>query len=172
MISLLQAQESGILLAFYAQDVAEVVLCPTLQPEPNPDTIVEGYMKLEKNWVPVIPLARVLGLPDREIGMFDALIISKDSYTWALRVGEVQGVTQCHWDDLKPVSGASEGNPGLAAHLQSDKGLTSVLILPQLLLECERLQMEEQLRLLEARKERASRRLGDRHSEESSGSAL
>lgn len=158
MISLLQAQESGNLLAFYAQDVAEVVLCPTLQPEPNPDTIVEGYMKLGPNWVPVIPLTRILGLPDRTIDLYDALIISKDSYPWAIRVGEVNGVFQCHWEELKPVPIASEGNPGLAAHYQSEKGLTSVLVLPQILLECERLQMEEQLQHLAARKARAAQR--------------
>lgn len=152
MISLLQTTEQEVTLAFYAQDVSEVILCPTLRPEPNQKSIVEGYLKLEQRWIPVVPLSRVLGFPDREVDLYDTLIISKDQHPWALRVGRVLGVSHCTWEQLEPVTGSTDGNPGLAAHLQSEDGLISVMVLPQVLLECERLQMQEQLKLLEVRK--------------------
>ena len=160
MFSLLKVQEGDSSYAFYTHDVREVTLCPTLQATGQSEqAVVEGYFRLGKRWIPVIPLYRLLQSPPREVALYDALLIAQDQNPWALRVGKVLGFERCSWEALKPVPGSQNTHPGLAAHIHDEQGQTPVLVLPQLLLESERLAMEKQTKLLEERKQRAEAEL-------------
>lgn len=160
MFSLLKVQEGDSSYAFYTHDVREVTLCPTLQPSGRSEqAVVEGYFRLGKRWVPVIPLYKLLQSPPREIALYDALLVAQEQNPWALRVGRVVGFQRCSWEDLKPVPGSQNTYPGLAAHIDDENGQIPVLVLPQLLLESERLAMERQTQLIEERKQKAEAEL-------------
>jgi chemotaxis signal transduction protein len=155
VISLLKVQEGETVCAFYANNIKETALCPTLQPPMTSNSMVEGFFRLGKSWVPVVPLARLLGFEPREIDLFDTLLITGDSNQWAVRVGRIAGMVRCEWSEMIPLTSKSEATPGLAAHLHSEGSLVPVMVLPQLLLEYEKQEMQRQRSVLEARELRA-----------------
>lgn len=94
-------------LAVLADSVGEVVALPRLTRPPASPPLVEGLMNLRGKSVPVIKLARLLGLSEPiRVGLFSSVIIFRDEpVRWAALVERALDVVQ--WPDtmIEPAPG-------------------------------------------------------------------
>lgn len=151
-------------LAVSTSAVGEVVALPRLWRPPTAPPLVEGLMNCRGDPVPVIRLARLLGLPDSRIGLFAPVIVFKDEDgAWAALVDRVVDVVA--WPDkmLEPAPADLTFNDCVSEiGVEAEGRLVPVLSLKRLLERRER-------QILTAFRDRALQRQEEWKSEETSG---
>lgn len=120
-------------MAFYADEVAEVVHCPALKPWPGEHQMIDGFFNLEGSWLPVLPLHFFLRQPVTALGNFDPLIVSSGHPRIAIRVDQVEKIEKVHWDVIKPWESTVVQEFSMAARIEDPDEPAWLLSLPQLL---------------------------------------
>lgn len=159
MIPLLLVRLGELRYAFYAQDVGEIILCPSLRSFHSEKTMIDGLFKLGPTWVPVVSLASLMNKESLEFGLFDVLVLTKTVPLMAIRVSAVDGVRYFSWDQLKPLDSPVDGGASAAARLEVDSEPVLLLITSELLLEKERQLLAKSTELAALRDQRAERAL-------------
>lgn len=159
MIPLLLVRLREQRYAFYAQDVAEVLLCPKLRPFHTEITLVDGFFRLGSEWIPVLSLANLLDQEPTPIEHYDVLLLVKTTPRMAVRVTKVDGVGRFSWDELSPLDSPLDGGPSAAARLEVDSEPVLLLVASDLLLEKERLLIETASAKMQERDRRAEEQL-------------
>ena len=155
MIPLLLVRLGELRYAFYAQDVSEVLLCPSLRSFHSEKSMIDGFFKLGPKWVPVVSLASLMDKDPLEFGLFDVLVMTKTVPLMALRVSAVDGVRHFSWDKLKPLDSPVDGGASAAARLEVDSEPVLLLVASELLLEKERQLLTKSTELTAVREQRA-----------------
>ena len=142
---------------FCALDLASVrEILPTaeLSAPPGMPELLAGFLNLGGTAVPVLRLGRLFQMPVKEPGLYEHLILLRDSRPLALLVDRVDEVRTCSEDALRPVGEKNSFN-GCAQAQLTHKGRTiHVLALDRLLLKEEAARLAE-LRDLEQKRLRA-----------------
>jgi purine-binding chemotaxis protein CheW len=135
----------GTVLAMPREAVAEVLPLPSLQPPPASGGWLAGFANLGGRPLPVLDLARFLGLPAGEAGLYAHLVLAADrSHAWLVeRVADIVGVPgSAH----RPADPAVSLNGCVAEGLSIKDALVPALDPERLLTEAERVRVEDQAR--------------------------
>lgn len=159
MIPLLLCRLRDLRYAFYAQDVAEVILCPSLKSYHTDSTMIDGMFRLGARWIPVVSLSSLTDNSALEMGHFDVLILVKTEPQVAIRVSSVDGLKSFSWDALKPLDSPVDGGPAVAARLEVGGEPVLLLVASELLLEKEKQLLTRATELLEEREKLAESQL-------------
>ncbi len=152
MISLLLVTTSGHDFAFRREDVETVLQLPHLTRQPGDISLIEGWMNLRGEPLPVISLADVLDLPSQPVALSDHLVLTLERPRVIWRVARVEGLGEVSWESLRLMEHAADPNPRYVAQFSLDGSTTvNLLNVASLLLA------EEQQRLKVAQERRESR---------------
>lgn len=140
--------------AFRSEDVDSIFLLPRLTQRPGDIPLIEGWLKLRGDSLPVISLARVLGMDPEPPLLSDRLILTVTDPRVAWRVRHVGGLRDLSWEDLRLLEHSAEPTPCYVAAFEHDGHDVQLLNVSGLLM------VEEQERLRQAEEKRL-RRLGE-----------
>lgn len=153
MISLLLATTSGHDFAFRREDVETVLQLPRLRSQPGDISLIEGWLNLRGEVLPVISLAEVLDLEPQPRALSDHLVLTAERPRVAWRVQRVEGLGEVNWEGLRLLEHSADPNPRYVAQFSHQGQTVNLLNVSSLLLA------EEQQRLKVAQ-ERREERLG------------
>lgn len=139
--------------AFPVKSVREVVPMVQLVRPPGLPALLEGFLNLRGEAVPVVRLRRLFGLPEGALGLYTPVVILKEG-PLALLVDEVSGVLSASEEAGLPVQEGNTFNDCVEAEVVLNGRTVHLLSTDRLLLEQERrriaeLQVEAQRRLRE-----------------------
>ncbi len=154
MIPLLLARTEAHGFAFRREDVEEVLLLPRLNQRAGDISLIEGWLSLRGQGLPVISLATLLGLGQEPSSISDHLILTRQRPRVAWRVRRVSGLAEIGWESLQLLEHAAEPKPCYVAHFEWEGETINLVNVAGLLLA------EEQQRLERAEEKRQAR-LGD-----------
>ncbi|MGE0494781.1 MAG: chemotaxis protein CheW [Vulcanimicrobiota bacterium] len=161
MIPLLFGRSGGQRVAFYASEIEEVLLRPTLTATKLSKPLVEGWFRLGRNWVPVVPLASLLGLETPAPSLNDPLLLLSSQPQSCLRLERVECVDAVTWEALLPMENVGGEGGAQAATVSHGEEPALLLSTPRLLLEKERLLLTRSRDQLEQRERVAEELLAE-----------
>jgi purine-binding chemotaxis protein CheW len=103
-LELVMFRTSSTLLALPLGSVRRVIPTADLARPPGLPEPLEGLLNLGGRWVPVLRLARILGLPDEKPGLYSAQLLLKGEDPIALLVNRVEGVIRVPEIEFLPIS--------------------------------------------------------------------
>ena len=136
-------------MALPLSDVREVLLIPELIKTPGRPEFLEGVINLAGSAVPVIRLARLLDLSERELEPYDHVLLLKRGY--GLLVERVEGMVPRERSEVVSIPPSLSFNDCVVECLRLDEDVVIHLSEEKLLLLRERRRMEEFERLEQAR---------------------
>lgn len=151
MISLLLVTTSGHDFAFRREDVESVLQLPRLSRQPGDIPLIEGWLNLRGDALPVLSLADVLDLPAQPKALSDHLVITTERPRVAWRVARVEGLGEVSWESLRLLEHAADPNPRYVAQFAHQGDMVNLLNVASLLMA------EEQQRLKIAQERRQGR---------------
>ena len=125
--------------------VREILPTAEFSEPPGMPKILAGFLNLEGTAVPVLRLGRLFQMPVKETGLYEHLILLRDSRPLALLVDRVDEVRSYSEDALRPVGEKNSFNGCAQAQLTHKDKTIHVLAVDRLLLK------EEEMRLAELR---------------------
>lgn len=150
---LLQFAVGGLRLALPLSDVREVLLIPELICTPGLPAFLQGVINLGGSAVPVVRLAGLLQLSQKELDPYDHVLLLNRGYGLLVeRVERVLSREQCESVSVPP---SLSFNECVVECLRVDENVVIQLSEEKLLLLGERRRMEEFERLEQARLEMA-----------------
>jgi purine-binding chemotaxis protein CheW len=127
-----------------AANIREIVHRAALVSTPGQPRILEGFLNLRGEAVPVIPLRRLFGLPDGPSDLYTPLvIIDAGGVRAALEADEAESVLEIRADDMRPLP--AEASPEHCAGAVANAGDRQIL-----LLSCAKILYEQEKQCLEA----------------------
>jgi len=146
---LLQFAVGGLWFGLPLSDVREVLLIPELIRTPGRPAFLEGVLNLAGSAVPVICLARLFQLSEKELEPYDHVLLLKKGY--GLLVKRVEKVLHRSQTEALSVPPSLSFNDCVIECLRVDEHVVIHLSEEKLLLLQERKRMEEFKRLEQAR---------------------
>ncbi|CAA6606445.1 CheW protein (modular protein) [Rhodospirillaceae bacterium LM-1] len=140
--TLLVFTEGGILCALPASAVQEVVFLPELSRPPGMPSILEGMMTLDGAPVPVLRVARLLGLPASPTGIYTPVMILKNAKA-ALAVESMDDIYRLSAKDMVKAKPGLAFNDCLMGEVRLKERVVHVLSVDRLLLTEEKRRVEE-----------------------------
>jgi purine-binding chemotaxis protein CheW len=132
--------------AIEAAAVQEVVRAVEVMPFPGAPAIVLGVIDVRGAIVPVLDLKRRFGLPARELGVDDHLVLARaPPRIVALWVDHVVGLTTIAPGDLLPVEDAVASRGYIAGAVRHPDGLILIHDISTFLSAAESMQLEQAL---------------------------
>jgi len=125
--------------------VREILPTAELSAPPGMPDLLAGFLNLGGTAVPVLRLGRLFQMPVKEPGLYEHLILLRDSRPLALLVDRVDEVRTCSEDALRPVGEKNSFNDCVQSQFTHKDRTIHVLALDRLLLK------EEEARLTELR---------------------
>ena len=118
------------------ESVSEVVPMAALSRPPAMPVLLEGFLNLRGTVVPVLRIARVLGLAPDPLGLHTPLIIVRSAaLPLALLVNRVTGIISLRSDEVLPIAESDSFNGCVQGRLTTGgDGAVHLLSLPRLLL--------------------------------------
>jgi purine-binding chemotaxis protein CheW len=110
---------------------------------PGLPALLEGFLNLRGEAVPVVRLRRLFGLPEQTPGLYTPVVILKEGGPLALLVDEVGGVLSAPEEDRLPVQEGHAFNDCVEAEVALEGRLVHLLSTDRLLLEGERRRIAE-----------------------------
>jgi purine-binding chemotaxis protein CheW len=143
----------GTICALPIDGIQEVVALPALSRPPSLPSVLEGFLNLGGNAVPVLRLDRLFGLEEVGPGLYTPLLVlHQPEDQIALLVESVQGIVPVQPADVRLVNGGDSFNDCVEGEITLGDRVVHLLSSERLLLEKERqclaeLQAVEQERL-------------------------
>jgi purine-binding chemotaxis protein CheW len=135
---------SGQFCAFPMKDVQEVIAMASLAKPPGLPSLLEGFLNLGGQAVPILRADRLLGLPTLEAGLYTHLLILKQGdFLEGLMVDQVQAILTLSPTDLRPIEALDLFNGCCTAEISGPDGPVHLLSAQALLLEKERAVLRE-----------------------------
>lgn len=156
MLPLLLTRVAKRQVAFFAQDVQEVLLCPALEASPNFLELCDGCFRLGRQWVSVVSMASLMTGETQSLQVTDLLLLSRDERAWALRISAVDGLRNIKWEDVHAPDSSVNAGPGLTGQLEGEMGPIPIYVLPQVLMKQEQEVLQLASSHLEEREKKAS----------------
>jgi chemotaxis signal transduction protein len=151
VISLLLAETQTHHFAFRREDVESVLLLPRLGQHPGDIPLIEGWLQLRGESLPVISLATALGVGEEPPRLSDRLVLTSLQPRVAWRVRQVGSLGEITWEELRLLEHSAEPTPCYVAVFQHEGHDVHLLNVSGLLM------VEEQERLRQAEQRRAER---------------
>ncbi len=124
------------------ESVREVVPMAQLARPPGLPALLEGFLNLRGEAVPVVRLRRLFGLPEASPGLYTPVVILKEG-PLALLVDEVSGILSAPEEARLPVQEGHAFNDCVEAEVVLDGRTVHLLSKDRLLLEQERRRIAE-----------------------------
>ncbi len=136
--------QAGGLAAIPAAAVREIVAMASLAHAPGQPSVLEGFLNLRRQAVPVIRVGRLFDLPQAPPGLYaHAIVLRGGPQPSALLVDRVTAVYTPRKEDWLPIADNSSFNRCAEAQLITPVGVAHFLSCDRLLLEKERLSIAE-----------------------------
>jgi purine-binding chemotaxis protein CheW len=148
--TLLVFAEGDMLCALDAAMVQEVVFLPELSHPPGMPSVLEGFMALDGDNVPVLRAARILGLAAAPVGIYAPAIILKAARA-AVVCERVAGMLRLAPGDMREAPAGHSFNDCLLGIAQMNGQEVHVLSADRLLLKEEKQRISEFQALSQAR---------------------
>jgi purine-binding chemotaxis protein CheW len=127
-----------------AANIREIVHRAALVTTPGQPHILEGFLNLRGNAIPVIPLRRLFGLPDGPPDLYTPLIvIDAHGIHAALEADEAESVLEIRADDMRALP--AQASPEHCAEALANTGDRQIL-----LLSCAKILYEQEKQCLAA----------------------
>jgi purine-binding chemotaxis protein CheW len=127
-----------------AADIREIIHRAALVSTPGQPNILEGFLNLRGEAIPVIPLRRLFGLPDGPPDLYTPLIlIDIDGVRAALEADEAESVLEIRAEDVRALP--AEASPEHCAEAVANQDGHQIL-----LLSCARILYEQEKQCLAA----------------------
>jgi purine-binding chemotaxis protein CheW len=135
---------AGERVALRLETVSEIVPMAALSRPPSMPSVLEGFLNLGGTAVPVLRLARLLGLPEAPLELHTPLVIVRGGILpLALLVNRVLGIAAVTADGLVPIGHMDSFNGCVDGRLTIANDVVHLLSLERLLLEKEQRTLAE-----------------------------
>jgi purine-binding chemotaxis protein CheW len=141
--------------AIPVERVRELVHIVAITRTPGQPSILDGFLNLRGEAIPVLPLQRLLSLEAAPYGLYSVIvIISVGGRSLGLLADSVQSVVTVPVSELRKIGGDSSFNDCAAAQFDYE-GTTAIV------LDCERILLEEEKQRIADLTAQVQARLGD-----------
>lgn len=140
--------------------VAEIIALPLLSRPPSTPPLIEGFLNLAGSAIPVLRLDRLFNLAEQPLELYTPLIVLRNTkLPCALLVDAIDGVITVSESAYAPLNGGHSFNGCAEAIVQAGSRSLHVLSIERLLLEQERLRLQQ----CQAEEQQRLQRLAEAH---------
>ena len=130
---------AGLRCAVDASEVRQIVPMALLSHPPGLPYLLQGFLNLRGETVPVLRLDRLFGLPEQEPGLYTPLVLlRREGGTMALMADRVIDMRSLPADSFSPVAEHYSFNGCAEAEVRVPEGVIHVLSPRRILVEQER----------------------------------